>query len=60
MVIRYDIAVSAIILEDHAGTNALGLDRIIEPVTGHRLVRDTDDGRSYGLGRPDHRCIAGI
>ena len=55
MIVCHDVAVTA---EDHAGADALRLDRVVEPVTGDRLVRDADDSRADRLCRADDGGIA--
>ena len=55
MVVCHDVAVTA---EDHAGADALRLDRVVEPVARDRLVRNADDRRADRLCRTYDRCIA--
>ena len=57
MIVCHDVAVTA---EDYARADALCLDRVVEPVTGDRLVRDADDGRTDRLCRADDGGIAGL
>ena len=57
VVVRDDVAVGA---EDDAGADALGLDRVVEPVTRDGLVRDADDSRADSFRGADGRRVAGI
>ena len=57
MVVRDDVAVSA---ENDAGADALGLDGVVEPVTGDGLVRDADDSRADGFRSANGRRVAGV
>ena len=57
VVVRDDVAIGA---EDDAGADALGLDRVVEPVTRDGFVRDADDGRADSFRGADGRRVAGI
>ena len=60
VVVRYDVALAAVVLEDDAGTDALALDRVVEEVARDGLVGDADDGRSDGCGGADGRRVARV
>ena len=60
MVVRHDVALAAVVLEDDAGADALTLDRIVEEVACDGLVGDADDGRADGGRGADGRRVARI
>ena len=60
VVVRHDVALATVVLEDDAGADALTLDRIVEEVACDGLVGDADDGRADGSRGADGRRVARI
>lgn len=60
VIVRHDIALAIVVLENDTRANTLALDWIIEPIAGHGLIRNADHSRTDGLSRTYGRRIACI